>query len=109
MSTIHVARDFSSTPGGRTPEFGPASGQEFRKLLEQALESSDDEVSVILDGVEGYGSSFLEEAFGGLIRLGRWSPEEICRRVKPIAEDPEFRTYAIEAESYMTDASVGRR
>lgn len=67
---INVARDFSRYPAGRYTTDGPFSGAAFRDgYLLPALRAGD-EVSVELDGVRGYGSSFLEEAFGGLVRNG---------------------------------------
>lgn len=68
---INIAADFSPSPAGRFfPEDGDFPGQLFRdKLLLPALKEND-VVVVNLDGTDGYGSSFLEEAFGGLVRLG---------------------------------------
>jgi len=60
--------DFTKYPGPRFKKLGPNSGEEFREdYLVEALKK-DSEVSVNLDGVIGYGSSFLEEIFGGIIR-----------------------------------------
>ena len=72
MSTkvISVARDFSPVPAGRHFTDGPFPGAKFRdELLLPALKAFDD-VTIELDGTVGMGSSFLEEAFGGLVRLG---------------------------------------
>jgi len=67
---VNVARDFSKYPAGRYLEDGPASGQAFRdKFLIPALKESR-AVAIELDGTRGYGSSFLEEAFGGAVREG---------------------------------------
>ncbi len=66
MKTIYI-KDFSKFPGPRFSELGDFSGEDFRdNHLIPALEK--DDVEVNLDGVFGYGSSFLEEAFGGLVR-----------------------------------------
>lgn len=77
---INIARDFSPTPGARLREDGDFSGQEFREdFLEGYFQNSQDEtiVEVNFDGVEGYATSFLEEAFGGLARkFGK----EICKK-----------------------------
>lgn len=74
---ISIANDFSPTPSGRYIEHNVASGQAFRDtLLLPALREG--EVTVDLDGVAGYGSSFLEEAFGGLIRKGM--TEDVVRK-----------------------------
>jgi hypothetical protein len=76
QSTINVARDFSKYPAGRFVDDGPFSGAAFRdRFLLPALQSGQS-VIVELDGVRGYGSSFLEEAFGGLVRSG-FTPEQV--------------------------------
>ncbi|MBN6075763.1 STAS-like domain-containing protein [Aggregatibacter actinomycetemcomitans] len=67
METIYV-KDFSEFPGPRYRRLGKASGEEFREdvLLPKLNQTSDWIIN--LDGVAGYGSSFLEEVFGGCIR-----------------------------------------
>jgi hypothetical protein len=67
---ISIAKDYTDTPAGRYAADGPYSGERFRnEFLVPALRSNT-AVTVDLDGALGYGSSFLEEAFGGLIRIG---------------------------------------
>lgn len=84
---IDVASQFSRVPAGRYAADGPYSGELFRtKLLIPALERGE-VVEVRLDGARGYGSSFLEEAFGGLVRLRRWSAEQLLLRLKLISND----------------------
>lgn len=86
---ISVAKDFSDSPGGRIPKEGPNSGQEFRTdFLIPALTQSDAEIFIDLDGTDGYGSSFLEESFGGLIRLG-FDGNLILSRLNFKSEDDE--------------------
>ncbi|MDD4979542.1 MAG: STAS-like domain-containing protein [Gallionella sp.] len=69
-SKINVARDFSKYPAGRYLADGPASGQFFReKFLIPTLKAAK-KLTIELDGTRGYGSSFLEEAFGGAVREG---------------------------------------
>lgn len=83
MSTIRisVASDFSPFPAGRYRADGPFPGEVFRdEKLIPALQVND-EVIVDLDGANGYGSSFLEEAFGGLVRSG-FSESDLRRRLK---------------------------
>lgn len=67
MKTIYI-KDFAIFPGPRTKDLGKNSGEEFRDniLIPALLEN--ETISVNFDGVFGYGSSFLEEAFGGLVR-----------------------------------------
>lgn len=66
--TISVASDFSRFPSGRTPEDSKYSGQAFREKFLVGPLSAGQQVVVQLDGAIGYGSSFLDEAFGGLVR-----------------------------------------
>lgn len=100
---INIARDFSKSPGGRFRKFGPKSGEEFRERLLKLLKKYD-VVTVTLNGVEGYGSSFLEEAFGGLVRLGLYSEEELKRRLIISSGDEYYLEYEKEAKSYIEDA-----
>ncbi len=88
--TINIASDFSRYPGGRFVSDGPHSGQEFReKFLVPVLESNETAV-IIFDGARGYGSSFLEEAFGGLTRL-EYKPEQIYKTFTFVSEnDPSI-------------------
>ncbi|ASR89174.1 STAS-like domain-containing protein [Alcaligenes faecalis] len=67
---INIAKDFSPFAAGRYRSDGPWSGERFREeILLPALKQGGG-VSVVLDGTLGLGSSFLEEAFGGLVRAG---------------------------------------
>lgn len=69
---IKVVNDFTDTPGARYKNQGPFSGEQFRNeiLYPKFIESEEkkEELVVDLDGGYGYGSSFLEESFGGLVR-----------------------------------------
>lgn len=67
MYNLKIA-DFTRYPGPRYKALGKNSGEEFREqFLIKALKD-DPEVTVNLDKVLGYGSSFLEEIFGGIVR-----------------------------------------
>ena len=74
-------------------------------LLRQLKKKPAEDLTVVLDGAEGYGSSFLEEAFGGLIRLHLLPAEEAMHRIRIIATDPFLKTYAVEARRYMEEAA----
>lgn len=69
---IKVATDFTEIPGPRAKDEGPFSGEEFlTELLKPAFEdalSNNKKILIDLDGTEGYATSFLESAFGGLAR-----------------------------------------
>ncbi len=70
---INIAKSFTISPGGRKKADGDHSGEEFRDdfllpIVRKAM-AEKKTVTVELDGTIGYGSSFLEEAFGGLERV----------------------------------------
>lgn len=69
MRTIYI-KDFTKFPGPRYAELGAYSGEEFRDTILYPAFITEDSISVNFDGVFGYGSSFLEESFGGLVRKG---------------------------------------
>ena len=69
---IKIATDFSENPGGRYIEEGDFSGELFRDTVlypkyKQALEKGET-LTIDFDGCFGFGTSFLEEAFGGMVR-----------------------------------------
>jgi len=73
MITIDLARDFSRTPFGRYLSDSPNSAEKFRDdfLLPAFTKRPVEKVVVDFSGISmGLGSSFLEEAFGGLVRQG---------------------------------------
>lgn len=66
---IRVA-DFTTTPGARYRKDGKFSGEEFREdKLRPIFDTTTSQIIVDLDGVEGYPTAFLEEVFGGLVRI----------------------------------------
>ena len=75
----------------------------LRDLLQGVIES-DDRLAIVLDGTAGYGSSFLEEAFGGLIRLSLFDREQVRRHLELKALDPLYETYRLSANQYMENA-----
>jgi hypothetical protein len=76
-NVIDIGTDFSRFPAGRYRSDGKFSGERFRDdILVPALRSHQ-EVVLKLDGTMGFGSSFLEEVFGGLIRSGQFTAEQI--------------------------------
>lgn len=102
--TIKVGRDFSDTPGGRYPEDGPWNGQKFRQeYLIPALKEHD-KVVVDISGVEGYGSSFLEEVFGGLVRSGLYSKQELDGKLVYMASEPSEECYLERINAYIREA-----
>lgn len=85
MHTINIAQDFTDSPGARYYEDGDFSGQEFlEKLLKPAFEEHE-KIRIILDGTEGYATSFLEESFGGLARI--FNAKDVLDKLEFISEE----------------------
>ena len=104
---IKIAIDFSRIPGARFPEEGDFSGQEFRQKillpkLKEAIEKKE-KLEIDLDGTAGLGTSFLEESFGGLIRIDKMDYNLIKRTLSFISNDaPE---YIDEVNNYLQEAN----
>ena len=87
---VYVAQEFSKYPSGRTVKDSRFSGDEFRKrFLTDALRAKKD-VYVHLDGVLGYGSSFLDQAFGGLRRFDEIPIEDIKSHLHVVTKYPDL-------------------
>ncbi len=89
MKEINIAVEFTTEPGARNYSDGPFSGEEFfDKLLKPRYEEAKKEavkLKVILDGTEGFASSFLNEAF---IRLGNeFGAEEVWGNLILVSEE----------------------
>lgn len=82
---IHVAEDFYPRPSGRYLKDGQYTGEAFRDRvlipkLQKIKESGHEEPLVVdFSDVTMAGSSFLEEAFGGLVRTNLFSKEFLNR------------------------------
>jgi hypothetical protein len=104
---ISIAKDFSRYPAGRTRRDGEFSAERFREdVLVPALEKAraeGNQVRVVLDGVYGYSSSFLEETFGGLVRRKLFDPVWLRRSLSIYASDPIYAGYKKDAEQYLSD------
>jgi len=64
-------------------------------------------VTVLLDGTSGYAGSFLDEAFGGLVREEGFSADEL-KRVLDIRSDADvYRIFRDLAWQYISEAKPG--
>lgn len=91
MQTISIARDYTPYPGGRYRKNGKGSGQEFREEYLVPIFQENRTATIDLDGASGYPPSFLEEAFGGLVRKG-YSVDEIKQRIQ-LSAGPAYESY----------------
>jgi hypothetical protein len=102
---LSVAKEFSETPGPRSREEGDWSGEQF---LEDVLGPKFDQAAregttlmIDLDGTEGYATSFLESAFGGLAR--RHSSKRVLDVLQFKSNDEPY--LIDEIKKYVNDAS----
>lgn len=105
--TIRV-RDYTLFPGPRYIRLGPYSGEWFRKeVLEPEIKHHQGAIEVDLDGALGYGSSFLDESFAGLLRAG-YSVDIVNSIVSKVVskEDP---TLLDEIKIYVEEELVRQR
>lgn len=91
---LKISTDFSDTPGPRYITEGPYSGQQFRDevffpKLTEAIKKNE-KLVVDLDGTEGYGTSFLEESFGGLIRNNHLNYDVIMNHLEIISNEEPY-------------------
>lgn len=93
MSKILISRQFSKTPFGRYTTDGPNSAERFRKeLLAPAFRQSNEAVEVDFNGISlAIGSSFLEEAFGGLVRKEGIPKDKVKRNLVVKSEMPFYK------------------
>lgn len=71
MSVLSIKDSFSEFTGLRHCNISDNSGEEFyHKILNKAFKEAfekQEQLVIILDKVDGYASSFLDEAFGNLV------------------------------------------
>lgn len=103
---VKISTDFSTAPGPRRISEGKFSGEQFRKdvLLPKVREACKQKCPLIvdLDGTSGYGTSFLEESFGGLIREDNFSLATLNSVLKLVSDDEP--ALLEEIKEYMEDA-----
>jgi hypothetical protein len=106
VKEINIARDFTTVPGGRYAKHGPYSGEEFRDhILAPALKDNE-QVLVALDGTATLMSSFLEEAFGGLIRESGFSYDDLAKKLVVQATAPRYAVYLKMIEQNLIKAAA---
>ncbi len=105
---IITVRDFSETPGPREKAQGDFSAELFVETIldpEFTKMNNDAEIKMVidLDGTLGYGTSFLEEVFGGTAR--KRGVGFVRNRIEVISEEEpwlkdEIKTYVDDVEKH---------
>lgn len=85
------------------PDDGPFSGARFRNEWLIPILTEGEKAIIEMDGTRGYGSSFLEEAFGGLIRQG-YTQDQVQSAFELHSSDPSIIE---EVKEYIAHGSDG--
>lgn len=112
-------KDWSTCPGPRLCGEGDFSAEEWRNhflvpKLRQAIDSGE-VLEVDIDGIEGVCHSFLEEAFGGIIRNSMLANPDDCLMHLAIrtAEEPELHraiwSYLYDAHDELKNRQLAAR
>ena len=97
---VNIAKDFSKTPAGLYLTDGNYSAAKFRETFLLPY-ISNMKVEVILDGVEGYASNWLEASFAGLMRYNDISYKTLKKNLIIKTYEPVYKTYANRIWAYI--------
>lgn len=100
MKKIYL-KAFSRYPAGRYLSDGPFSGEKFLNDCLLPYINREEKLQIDFDGVRGCGSSFLEEAFGGLVRKVN-KKNYVSKKLAFVSKEDPF--LISEVESYIRDA-----
>ena len=100
---ISIAKDFSKTPGPRYIKEGSFSAELFhQQILDKKFVdvlNRDAKIILDLDGTLGYGTSFLEETFGGLAR--KYGADNVTQKIEIVSKEEPWLLNDI--KSYVQD------
>lgn len=103
---ISIATEFSGAPVRRHREDGKFTGEEFREdWLAPNLENATpgDPLVIDLNGAAGYSASFLDEAFGGLVRKCGYTAADL-EKILQIKADNGYKLYKDILWDYIREA-----
>lgn len=98
---IDVAKQFTPRPFGRYRYEGARSAEVFRDDILIPAIRNHEHVTVDLSGSNYYGSSFLEETFGGLVRA-KFSKDELDSKLRVVHN--KLPSIVEEVQNYIDEA-----
>ncbi|RUO18914.1 STAS-like domain-containing protein [Aliidiomarina haloalkalitolerans] len=105
---INIGAEFSVDPAGRYYSDGDASGEAFREeyLLPalRKLEKGEKLTIILDDGIESYGSSFLSEAFGGIVKHGYFDSKTLLNLIEIKFSNEEFAFFKDRIITYVNES-----
>lgn len=103
MTTISIARDFSTCPIGVFRSDGNWSAEVFREqILIPAVRK--DNVKVDISGTCGYGASWLQGVFETLYTCRQFNEEYLDSHLEVYASDPKDKCYLDAVHRYIDEA-----
>lgn len=103
MRVYDVATEFTPYPFGRYAAHGSYNGERFRTEILLPILRGGERVVVDLSNTRGAAASFLEEAFGGLLRSGLTIAQIRALLEIRSDKDPSLIT---EIETYMSQQAL---
>ena len=104
---IEIAKEFSSVPIGRHladgDHSGEASREEFLKPRFSEAVKNNRQLKIDFDGMRGLSASFLEEAFGGLVRTSDYSADQVLETLLSVPGD-RFEVFIDAIPEYIRNA-----
>ncbi|NRP11462.1 hypothetical protein XMM379_000632 [Aliiroseovarius sp. xm-m-379] len=106
---IDISKEYAAYPAGRDENDGPFNGQRFREeiLLPRYNEAKEagKRLIVSLAGVMSFGSSFLEEAFGGMVRVEGINKKDFLDRLEIRSDRASDKRYIAAIREYIKEAN----
>lgn len=104
-----IGNDFCKNPSGRYYTDGDGSGEEFREdflvPILRFLQEKGEKLTINIDtNVSSYGSSFLVEAFGNIVKYGYFTSCYLKDNIIIEYKSPIFKIYSNKIEKYILDA-----
>lgn len=103
---ISVVEDFHPFPAGRYVDDGDGNGTRFREEFLLPYLKSGQSLIIDLDAAPGYPSSFLEEAFGGLVRASM-NPE-VIRKLVEFHASKGYERYVTRIWEFVEEAAANK-
>lgn len=108
--TLDIANEFSRYPAGRTNNDGRFNGNRFREellrpRLQQAIRTGN-KLEINFEGVRTFGSSFLEQSFGGLVRINKIDKKVALNTIIFTYVSPVYRNYVQLSKRYIKEAAA---
>ncbi|MBR3371152.1 MAG: STAS-like domain-containing protein [Rhodobacteraceae bacterium] len=94
---LNIASEFWKYPAGRSKIDGPYNGETFRinhlaPKLREVIQAGG-KLTVSMDGLLSCGSSFLDSAFGGLVRDDKFTKKELENHLRIVVTMKELERY----------------